>query len=105
MKYLNTRYLLAALFISVNVGNVQAGDATAGESTYSSMGCLGCHGTAGNSMSPEMFPKLAGLEEEYLVTRLSGFRSGEITSPTMQSMASALTDEQIADLAAYLAAQ
>lgn len=82
-----------------------AGDAAVGESTYLSKGCVGCHGPAGDSQAPEMFPKLAGLEEAYLAAQLTAFRSGERAGPTMNGMASTLTDEDIAHLAVYLAGQ
>jgi cytochrome c553 len=82
-----------------------AGDAAAGEATYSSMGCMGCHGPAGKSAMPDMFPVLAGKEEAYIVEQLTAFRSGERQNPTMQPMAGALSDEDIANLAAYLSEQ
>jgi cytochrome c553 len=83
------------------VSAVQA-DAAVGESTYLSKGCVGCHGPAGDSQAPEMFPKLAGLEQAYIQAQLTAFRSGERAGPTMNPMASTLTDEDIANLAEYL---
>ncbi|HEX7026405.1 MAG TPA: cytochrome c [Gammaproteobacteria bacterium] len=82
-----------------------AGDVAAGEAAYSAKGCMGCHGPAGNSPNPAMFPKTSGLEEGYLVTQLKAFRSGERSNPMMSPMANGLTDEEIANLSAYLAAQ
>ena len=98
--------LTSGLFIASSMSAVHAaGDAAVGESTFLSKGCVGCHGPAGNSPAPEMFPKLTGLEEGYIVTQLTAFRSGERAGPTMNPMASILTDEDIANLAAYLSAQ
>jgi cytochrome c553 len=54
---------------------------------------------------PDMFPVLAGKEEAYIVEQLTAFRSGERQNPTMQPMAGALSDEDIANLAAYLSEQ
>ncbi len=82
----------------------QAADAAAGEATYASMGCMGCHGPGGASAMPDMFPSLVGLEEAYIVEQLNAFKSGERVNPTMQPMASALSDDDIANLAAYLSA-
>jgi len=95
---------IGSLLVALSATTAQAGDAAAGEATYTSMGCVGCHGQAGNSMVP-MFPTLAGAEESFIVSQLTGFRSGEVAGSTMQPMASSLTDEQIANLAAYLSAQ
>jgi cytochrome c553 len=97
---------MSGLFIASGMAAVHAaGDAKAGESTFLSKGCVGCHGPAGNSPAPEMFPKLSGLEETYISDTLKAFRSGEKTGTTMNAMASALTDDDIANLAAYLSAQ
>jgi cytochrome c553 len=97
--------LMSGLFTVSAISTVQAGDAAAGEAAYLSKGCVGCHGPAGDSQAPEMFPKLSGLEEAYLATQLTAFRSGERAGPTMNPMASALTDEDIGNLATYLSAQ
>ena len=94
-----------SIFSIMAIPAAQAADAAAGEATYSSMGCMGCHGPGGASAMPDMFPGLAGLEEAYLVEQLNAFKSGERVNATMQPMASALSDDEIANLAAYLSAQ
>lgn len=96
--------VLAVSMLSVMHAAI-AGDVAVGESTYSAKGCMGCHGPAGNSPNPAMFPKTAGMEESYLATQLKAFRSGERSNPMMSPMASGLTDEEIANLSAFLAAQ
>lgn len=98
--------LVMSGMLSITAISAQAaGDAAAGESAFLSKGCVGCHGPAGDSQAPEMFPKLAGLEEAYIKAQLTAFRSGERAGPTMNGMASTLTDEDIEHLAAYLSAQ
>ena len=98
--------LMSGLFTVSAISAAQAaGDAAAGESAYMAKGCVGCHGPAGDSAAPEMFPKLKGLEEAYITTQLTDFRSGKRAGPTMNPMASTLTDEDITNLAAYLSAQ
>lgn len=105
MKNVKYYQVIGSLLVAFAATTAQAaGDAAAGEATYTSMGCVGCHGQGGNSMVP-MFPTLAGAEESFIVSQLTGFRSGEVAGSTMQPMASSLTDEQIANLAAYLSAQ
>jgi cytochrome c553 len=106
MKKLSFISVLAATLLLVGISTAQAaGDAAAGESLYSSMGCMGCHGAAGNSAMPDMFPKLAGLDEAYIDEQLKAYKSGERQNATMQPMASGLSDADIANLAAYLSAQ
>ena len=80
-----------------------AGDATAGKSK--SMTCAACHGADGNSMVPT-FPKLAGQHASYIEKQLHNFKSQggnapERADPTMNGMAAPLSDQDIADLAAY----
>lgn len=68
--------------------------------------CEGCHGITGwNTAFPEVYhvPKLGGQHEAYIVSALKQYRSGERTHPSMRSIASSLSDEDIADLAAYYA--
>lgn len=103
MKSVVSAVLTVSMLGAVHVA--VAGDVAAGEATYSAKGCMGCHGPAGNSPNPAMFPKTAGKEESYLLTQLKAFRSGERSNPMMSPMANGLTDEEIANLAAYLAEQ
>ena len=79
-------------------GSVQAADIEAGK--LKSATCAGCHGTAGISSNP-MWPNLAGQQPGYLVKQLQAFRDGTRSDPMMAPMASPLTDEDIANLAAY----
>ena len=93
--------LLAALFLAEPVA--AEGDPEAGrELGYS---CLGCHGIEGyrNAYPSYRVPKLGGQKAGYLVIALKGYRGGERTHPTMQAQATSLTDQQIQDVAAYLA--
>jgi cytochrome c553 len=66
--------------------------------------CVACHGMNGNSTNPE-WPSLAGQEAHYTARQLELFRSGKRVDPLMSPMSTALSDEDIADLAAYYAAQ
>jgi cytochrome c553 len=75
-----------------------AGDAAAGKSK--SMTCAACHGADGNSMVPT-FPKLAGQHASYIEKQLHNFKAQERKDPTMNGMAAPLSDQDIADLAAY----
>jgi len=70
--------------------------------------CSTCHGSDGNSVSPN-FPKLAGQQQEYLVSQLKNFRSHNRSDPEgfeyMWGIVRHLTDEQIAGLAEYYSKQ
>lgn len=79
---------------------VFAGDAAAGKGK--SMMCAACHGTAGISAVP-MYPNLAGQKEAYTAKQLKDFKSGKRNDPTMKGMVASLSDEDIANLAAYYA--
>lgn len=67
--------------------------------------CQGCHGIEGyrNAYPSYRVPKLGGQKAGYLVIALQGYRSGERSHPTMQAHATSLSDQQIDDIAAYLA--
>ena len=67
--------------------------------------CLGCHGIEGykNAYPNYSVPRLQGQHPEYLAAALQGYRSGDRSHLTMHSQASTLTDQDIADIAAYFA--
>lgn len=79
-----------------------AGDAAAGKAK--SAVCAGCHGPDGNSTNP-MYPKLAGQHEQYLVKSIAAYKTGARNDATMKAMVAALSDADIANLAAYYASQ
>ncbi len=94
---------LFAIFASLLfASSAMAGDVAAGKAK--SMVCAACHGATGISMNP-MWPNLAGQKEQYLAKQIKAFRDGTRTDPTMAPMVAALTDDDIANLAAYYAAQ
>ncbi len=77
-----------------------AGDVAAGKK--SAEACAACHGADGKGISDE-FPNLAGQYEDYLRVALKQYRSGERANGVMGAFATNLTDEEIANLAAYYA--
>ena len=105
MKTIRVLSAVVSLVMIFGISPAQAGDAAAGEATFSAMGCMGCHGPGGQSQMPDMFPTVAGLEEAYIDEQLKAFRSGDRENATMQPMAGALSDDDIANLATYLSAQ
>jgi cytochrome c553 len=68
--------------------------------------CAGCHGIEGyRTAFPEVYsvPRLGGQHAAYLVKALQEYKSGERTHPSMHAIASSLSDQDMADLAAYYA--
>ncbi|CAI2794423.1 cytochrome c4 [Pseudomonas fluorescens group sp.] len=78
------------------------GDATAGQAKAAV--CGACHGPDGNSPAPN-FPKLAGQGERYLTKQLHDIKDGKRTVLEMTGLLTTLSDQDLADLAAYFASQ
>ena len=92
-----TAFLTAALAAYVSTGALAA-DAAAGKEKASA--CRTCHGIDGIAKIP-IAPHIAGESEIYLQTQLKAFRSGKRVHEIMSVIAKDLTDEDIADLAAW----
>ena len=63
--------------------------------------CVACHGPVGITPTGGIFPNLAGLRSEYLAKQLADFRAGTRVQPLMNTIARALTEEEIGQVAAY----
>jgi len=81
---------------------IAAGDAAAGEEKAAT--CAACHGADGVSQVATN-PILAGQYPSYIEHALKSYRSGERQNAIMAGFASQLTDQDIADLAAWFASQ
>lgn len=75
-----------------------AGDVAAGKAK--AVTCSACHGASGVSAVPT-FPNLAGQKEQYIIKQLKDFKSGARKDATMNGMAAALSEEDMANIAAY----
>ncbi|WP_404301767.1 c-type cytochrome [Alicycliphilus denitrificans] len=78
-------------------------DLAKGEASYSAV-CAACHAADGNSTIAAN-PSLAQQHPQYLVKQLQEFKSGKRADPVMQGMASMLSDDDMRNVAAWLAAQ
>ena len=84
-----------------------AGHIAAGEKLASTKGaatgqsCVDCHGAEGNAPIDATYPRLAGQYHDYIAHSLQMYRDGDREHALMSSQAKTLTDQQIADLAAY----
>ena len=91
-----------ALAMTLPVQAQVQGNATAGEGKVAM--CIGCHGIAGYKSSfPEVYrvPKIAGQSAKYIGTVLEEYRKGTRKHPSMRGIAGSMSDQDIADVAAY----
>jgi cytochrome c553 len=66
--------------------------------------CQGCHGILGwRTAYPEVYhvPKIAGQHPAYIIAALKEYRALERSHPSMDAIAASLTDQDMADIAAY----
>jgi cytochrome c553 len=97
-----TALALAALAFDANA----AGSAELGKGKV--FQCQGCHGIVDwKTAFPEVYrvPKLGGQKAEYLVAAMKAYKKGERDFATMRAMVADLSDKDMADIAAYYAAQ
>ncbi|HVI60207.1 MAG TPA: c-type cytochrome [Luteimonas sp.] len=83
-------------------GHIDAGEKlahTKGKATGQS--CVDCHGEEGNAPIDASYPKLGGQYYDYIAHSLEMYRDGDREHALMSQQAKSLTDQQIADLAAY----
>ncbi len=80
-----------------------AGNAEAGKTK--SVVCAACHGADGNSGVNPLWPKLAGQHPNYIIKQLRDFKANKRTEAMMAPMAAPLSEQDIADLAAYFSSQ
>jgi len=100
----NTLLLAFALVASPMLSMAQEvkGDAGAGAKKIAM--CIGCHGLPGYQSSfPQVYkvPKIAGQNAKYIVAALNGYKSGDRKHPSMRGVAGSLSDQDMADVAAY----
>lgn len=78
------------------------GDAKAGAQKNAM--CIGCHGIVGYQSSfPEVYkvPMISGQNAAYIASALHAYKKGDRKHPTMRSIAETMSDQDIADVAAY----
>lgn len=87
-------------------GRAEFGDELAhGKNATTGLSCIDCHGAEGNAPIDPTFPKLGGQYDDYLVHALHAYRDGDRQHPLMRAQAARLSDQDIADLAAYFASR
>ncbi len=98
MKHILTSLILTLL--SINIAVAASGDVEAGKAKAAT--CAACHGANGIGTS-DTFPNLAGQHSDYIVKQLKAFKTGDRKDPLMGPMAAPLSEQDMADLAAYFA--
>ena len=105
MRFHKTFHFL--IFLVLGMGIVQTALALEGnprDGENKTANCQGCHGIPGfRTAYPSVYtvPKLGGQSVMYLANALKAYRSGDRTHAGMRAIASSLSDQDIADLAAY----
>ena len=99
-KHLAIAAAVGVATVSLNAP-VQAQDFT--KIRYLAANCANCHGTDGRSVG--VMESLAGYDKDKFITNMKEFRSGDKPATLMHQLVKGYSDQQIADLAAYFAAQ
>ena len=98
--------VLAGLCNLAQAQDAKPGDATQGAGKAAM--CIGCHGIVGYQASfPEIYkvPMISGQGGKYIVAALQAYAKGDRKHPTMRGIATSLSEQDMADLAAYYEAQ
>jgi cytochrome c553 len=96
--------LLVTFFAQNSLAADPVGDVKAGERKIAM--CIGCHGIKGYQASfPEVYrvPMISGQSAGYIVAALKAYQAGDRKHPTMKAIAAPLTEQDMADMAAYYA--
>jgi cytochrome c553 len=103
---LSASQLSAALLLAALSSSVHAAEGNAAAGAKKNSMCEGCHGIPGYKTAfPEVYsvPKIGGQHAAYIVKALQAYKSGERTHPSMRAIAATLSDQDMADLAAFYA--
>ena len=104
---MNMHKLVLAGILGLTIAGSALADGDAAAGKQKTAMCQGCHGIPGyRTAFPAVYkvPKLGGQHAGYMVKALQGYKSGERNHPTMRAIAAGLTEKDMADLAAYYAA-
>lgn len=92
--------------VAYTFGGTAQADGSADSGKKKTQMCAGCHGIEGfRTAYPEVYtvPKLGGQSANYIVAALKAYKSGDRSHPSMRAIAGSLSDQDMADLAAYYA--
>lgn len=100
---------LFALIVLASAANLAAAADVVGNAKNAKVEmCIGCHGIPGYKATfPEVYPvpMLGGQSAKYIENALNGYKKGERKHPSMRGIAAGMSDQEIADAAAYYSQQ
>ncbi|MDO6461742.1 c-type cytochrome [Granulosicoccaceae sp. 1_MG-2023] len=99
---------LAACLVSLSAqaaGDPEAGQQIVMKGDGQGAPCVACHGLDGAGNDAGGFPRLAGMDADYLAHQIRSYNDGSRVSPIMQPNVTKLSEQQIQDVAAYYAGQ
>ncbi|NHZ79995.1 cytochrome c [Massilia sp. CCM 8695] len=98
-----------ALLVLACVANVSAAADIVGNAKAAKVEqCIGCHGIPGYKATfPEVYsvPMIGGQSAKYIENALNAYKKGERKHPSMRGIAGSMSDQDIADAAAYYSQQ
>ena len=102
MTFRSALFIVASVAACMSAPVLAEGDPAAGEKLAET--CMGCHGVDGyfNVYPSYHVPRLAGQGEKYIVSALSAYKAGSSKHPTMTANAINLSEQEMADIGAYL---
>jgi cytochrome c553 len=102
---------IIALLVLAGVANITAAAEIVGSAEAASAKvamCIGCHGIPGYKATfPEVFPvpKIGGQSAKYIENALKAYQKGDRKHPTMNGIAASMSEQDMADVAAYYSQQ
>lgn len=102
---MRTLSLITAAALGLMVAGTALAGGNPGRGLEKSESCQSCHGRDGNMAATPDTPLLGGQHADYLEYALRQYRSGERENAQMNGFASDLSDQDIADLAAWYASR
>lgn len=98
----SVRWAIVAIATLLSVPALAESDAAVGQVKAST--CMGCHGIPlyNNAYPTYRVPKIGGMSAEYIELALKAYRSGERQHPTMRAQAEPMSDQDIAEIAAFI---
>ncbi|MGX4642080.1 c-type cytochrome [Massilia sp. SYSU DXS3249] len=102
--------LLAVLVLAACAASASAADVVGNPKAAASKieMCIGCHGIPGYKATfPEVYqvPMIGGQSAKYIESALNAYKKGDRKHPSMRGIAMSLSDQDIADVAAYYSQQ
>lgn len=104
MKNMRFVAIAAVAFLGAAGTQAWATDGSAEAGKKKTQMCAGCHGLEGfRTAYPVVYsvPKLGGQSANYIVAALKAYKTGDRNHPSMRGIAGSLSDQDMADLAAY----